>query len=97
MTQTIKEQVIDKLTAAGWRVDKQAKTNRYTVLTHDCLKDRVICVGQNGAFRVGRTVSTSTSLATGKGALNRASQYAAIARLYDSKGINVSEGDTAQA
>jgi len=91
MTNTIKQQIIDQLTAAGWRIDTQAKTKRYMVLTHDCLADRVICIGQNGAFRVGRTVSTSISLATGKGALNRSSQYAAMAGIHD-KGMNASQG-----
>lgn len=79
---TIKDQVIQILTATGWRIDTQAKTKRYTVLTHDCTKD-IICVGANGAFRIGKTVSMSISLATGKGAINRANQYALMAKRFD--------------
>ena len=82
MKATLQQQIIDTLTAAGWVVDANARTAKYIVLIHGCRCGSVLCIGKNGAFRIGPTPSRSISLANGSASLSYAKRYAGEAQKH---------------
>ena len=72
---TIRERAMAILIDAGWGVDKNATTRRYTVLTHKNV-NQLIVLGANGVFRVGRTTDSTLKLTNGPSTVLWARRYA---------------------
>ncbi|HXF87900.1 MAG TPA: hypothetical protein VNK48_06085 [Xanthobacteraceae bacterium] len=61
---TIHDRLVAALLAQGERVVTEARTSRYTVLTRKGGEAGFYYIGKAGGLRIGRTVSTSHSVAS---------------------------------